>query len=991
MPPQLPPESHYDPNKLAKIFAIAAIILLVSLIGIFAKDYSRQWKDYQRQFRELEVEKTRIKLDAEETGLSQNEDYQSVLKNLAELQEKSKTQTSSIAELKKSLGAAEDKEKLHTQKYQFVKAQLDALKYKYETTAWAGGKDAQKLEARLHKLDDEVGKLRLLVEDAQKEVKTKTDAIAHVQKEFKEVDKKRLTAVKKKEILDRKLKRIDLAQMSVANQVADRVRNLPLIDLANPDYKIRQIVIKDIPEDVNFMKVQRVDRCTTCHLGIDNEDFKDVGQPLQSHSNLQLFVDKNSPHPVEQFACTACHQGRGRGTDFISAAHTPRNAEQEHEWKKKYGWHELERWEHPMFPVGMTQAGCFKCHQAQEVVKGAEKLNLGMALIERAGCYGCHTIEKYKDWPKAGPGLEFLAAKTTKEWAYHWIANPKAIRFNTWMPSYFNQSNNSDPQSIKRGEQEINSMVHFLFANSKPFDVKAEAITGNGEKGKELVESVGCMACHQVETDKTKTKPRNMATLHREFGPNLIGLGSKTSQAWLYDWLKNPTRYHGDTRMPNFRLTDQEAADMAAYLAQGESPVTKQPVPPVDEQILNTVVLDFLKKNDPLAAAEAKLKAMDVNAKLNFAGQRLIREYGCFSCHNIPGFEHDKPIGVELTEEGSKSLERLDFAFSKIEHSKRSWFEQKLLDPRIFDHGRVLKPLERLKMPNFYFTPEEAEAITTVILGMVKDKPDITKMPNQGIKKTFINEGQKTVRQLNCQACHLIEGDGGVIQGSVLDWLVTHQGKDPNDAKSLVTSFSPPNLIGEGEKVQAQWLYEFLHDPTPIRPWLSVRMPTYSYHGDQLNSIVKYFNYLDDAQFPFTDLYHPKLSKEEFAAAEKLFSKEIFGCAQCHIVGDKMPGGTPDSWAPDFGLAAKRLKPEWLIKWLENPAALLPGTKMPTYFDPVNFDESGPPDILEGDEHRQIKALRDYLLTISEHPELMKQEEQAPAAKSTPQAEAPAK
>ena len=70
MPPPLPPESHYDPKKLQKIFAIATLVLLVSLFGVFAKDYAREWKTYQRQFRALEVEKTRVKLDAQNNELA---------------------------------------------------------------------------------------------------------------------------------------------------------------------------------------------------------------------------------------------------------------------------------------------------------------------------------------------------------------------------------------------------------------------------------------------------------------------------------------------------------------------------------------------------------------------------------------------------------------------------------------------------------------------------------------------------------------------------------------------------------------------------------------------------------------------------------------------------------------------------------------------------------------------------------------------------------
>ena len=60
----------------------------------------------------------------------------------------------------------------------------------------------------------------------------------------------------------------------------------------------------------------------------------------------------------------------------------------------------------------------------------------------------------------------------------------------------------------------------------------------------------------------------------------------------------------------------------------------------------------------------------------------------------------------------ASSSSRLDFAFvDDIPHtSKIAWFRTKLHDPRIFDQGRVLQPLEKLRMPNFDFTDEESRA-----------------------------------------------------------------------------------------------------------------------------------------------------------------------------------------------------------------------------------------------------------------------------------------
>jgi hypothetical protein len=55
------------------------------------------------------------------------------------------------------------------------------------------------------------------------------------------------------------------------------------------------------------------------------------------------------------------------------------------------------------------------------------------------------------------------------------------------------------------------------------------------------------------------------------------------------------------------------------------------------------------------------------------------------------------------------------------------------------------------------------------------------------------------------------------------------------------------------------------------------------------------------------------------------------------------------------------------MEWLKNPQDLLPGTKMPTYFDPNSFDVSGPEDILGGNELEQIRVLRNYLMTLGDH------------------------
>jgi sulfur oxidation c-type cytochrome SoxX len=973
-------EQHYDINKLHFVFAIASIILLVTIGWMFAADYSREWRDYQKEFRKMEMVKTRVKHDAETIKLNASAEFTELEKNyqaektlyIKKCPDEKKT-TREAAQLK----AETD---LINQNYQFTKAELDAAKYEYEKSGHDPKATKSKQQAatkRLHDLEKKVSDISLKLEESNQRLKVKNDLLAACHEQLKALEQQERTLTKQKSILERKLSKVDPASMSFTNQIADMVRDMPIIDFANPNYKVDQIVLKDITDDVVYMRVPKVDRCTTCHLGIANPEYKNAPQPFTAHPNLELYIGKNSPHPLEEFGCTSCHQGRGRGTDFVSAAHTPSSKEEEEEWKKKYHWHEYHHWETPMYPVQYTEAGCFKCHSTETTIKGAEKLNLGMNLIERAGCYACHVIDKYKDWPKPGPDLTHVGSKLSKEWTYRWIADPRAFRPDTWMPSYFGQSNNNDPESTARSAQEIHAMVTYLFSASSEFPVNPMPSWGDPKKGEEIVTAVGCLACHKTQPAKEGT-PTTRQTLHDEHGPSLTGLANKTSKEWIYNWIKDPVRYHPETRMPNFRLSDQEAADVAAYLATGKNdPFETKVIPAVDEAVVNAITAGFLRKTSSVKQTQEQIAKMSLEEKLKFSGERLIGQYGCYSCHNIKGFENFKPIGTELNEEGSKTLHNLDFGFVHIEHSKEAWFRQKLKDPRIFDQGRARTPDEKLKMPNFYLKDEEIEAISTVLLGLVKDKPAPSMMKPRTPENLYIEEGQKLIRQFNCQACHVIEGEGGAIQPKVVDWLVKYDGRSQSEAQNLLSSFGPPNLLGEGKKVQSEWLFRFLHEPVVIRPWLKLRMPTYNFNVAHLNALVKYFNAHDKQPFPFTSLAEDiRTSPEEIEAGKKLFSNDYFGCAQCHVVGNKLPPGTPDSWAPDLSLAGTRLKPEWVVEWIKNPTALMPGTKMPTFYDPNSFDQAGPEDVLAGDEKRQIKALRDYLFSLKPG----EQQAQAPTA-----------
>ena len=98
------------------------------------------------------------------------------------------------------------------------------------------------------------------------------------------------------------------------------------------------------------------------------------------------------------------------------------------------------------------------------------------------------------------------------------------------------------------------------------------------------------------------------------------------------------------------------------------------------------------------------------------------------------------------------------------------------------------------------------------------------------------------------------------------------------------------------------------------------------------------------------------------AAGKDLFGK--WQCVACHVVGGKLPPqDDPAMMAPDLDKVPQRLRAEWLTQWLSDPGRIAPGTRMPATF-PADPKENAFPEILGGDQQKQIEAVRAYLLSL---------------------------
>jgi len=927
---------------------------MASFIWMFIDDNDDEFKKYQQAFRRMEIETANKKLLVE---IEKIKDERILFDNkILKADSIFVTKKSMLDSLHLDLKVATAKFYKANMNFLEHKAIVDAEKYKYETEKLHHHSDEPlKIEKIYFELVSKLEKLKLIKEEKEYGVFQIEEKIKNVGLEKDNAQEKLNKILKDVNIADRKLDKLDRKKMSLSNKIGDIVRDLPIIDFLAPYYKVEQVVLPEVKYNVNFAQVPEVDRCTSCHLGIANPDYIDAPQPYTTHPNLDLYLSSSSPHSYEQFGCTSCHAGRGRGTSFTSATHTPSSSEQKKEWEEKYHWHEMHHWLKPMLPTKYTEASCFKCHNNQTYIAGAEKLTLGLKLINQKGCNNCHYIETQKPYRKIGPDLRRIDEKATKEWASKWILDPQSFRHNTKMPAFFGQSNNSDSISIMRNETEVATIVEYLFPDGNKKKKNYSKYLGNTESGETLFNVVGCRGCHNIE-DKQDNVPRNQNALFRSHGPNLIGIGSKSDPEWIFNWLKNPTEYWHETAMPSLRLTDKEAKDITAYLygLKNLEFESKQPLD-INADELDKITYSWLKKAFPTEESKSKLDKMSYDDKINYVSDKSIRHYGCYTCHNIKGYENDKPIGAELTHQGSKPIDKLDFGFRHdLEHKNYAWFYNKLKDPRQFDHGKELAYEDKSRMPNFYLEEDEIEAIVTALLGFNDDKIGVNLLAETYIPDHQIYKGNKLIIDKNCQGCHLIDGMGGHIAENY-----------------SAPEYAPPNLNTEGAKVQPDWLFNWFHDPYIVRPNLQVRMPSFNMSDEEWNAIIKSFQYRDNNMLDFSSNLKVDKLTTEFKAGEKLH--ELGACNNCHFYGTEFPKQAAQTWAPNLALTKERLQPDWVIEWLKDPQAIMPGTKMPAPYLPDKdllnlngaiFDWGRAIVKLGGDEDLMLEGLRDYIYSI---------------------------
>ncbi len=479
-------------------------------------------------------------------------------------------------------------------------------------------------------------------------------------------------------------------------------------------------------------------------------------------------------------------------------------------------------------------------------------------------------------------------------------------------------------------------------------------------QGRSMLSRYGCVHCHTVKL------PDGKIMKAADDPPSLSHIADKTTREWIYAWLKDPQAYAATATMPNFKLSDDDARDISAFLIANSTTVPE-----------DTIALSAKAAADPTA------------------GATLYGESFCASCHavqNAAGNLVGGNVGPELTRVGNKV--------------KPEWLQAWLRNPRIYNPETA--------MPHYRFNDAQVATLTGFLLAKT-DSDLLNNVHLEAATPEQVEHGKRLVADYGCASCHEITGIKKPenfapelsrigskpvtqlvflrgMQHTLPDYIATKI-KQPrsfgqnlkmpqyaftvaqidslttallalNDrsftlppsltvaakaesdyqpagkAGKLMTDLAcfschringhggdmAPDLTWEGSSVQRQWLMEFLKNPNTLRPALIRRMPKFNLTDSEANELTDYI--MTVYQSPAVDRDSMPLSG--YSQGQVELGKQLYygkyACQGCHILDTKMDKGYV---GPTLTRVGSRLTAAWVFQWMKNPQALRPGTLEP--------------------------------------------------------------
>ena len=181
-------------------------------------------------------------------------------------------------------------------------------------------------------------------------------------------------------------------------------------------------------------ELDRVDRCVTCHLGIEWEGMENEPHPFRSHPAGILQA-----HTLNEYGCTVCHGGQGFATD-IEGAHATGVIH----WEDPLLYTEIGQSLQVNEPEALLEIKCNICHRYDAYTEGAEYINYAKEIVEERRCALCHKING--QGALIGPDLTYVGDQSPEHYDYTNVPGKEAV-FN-WHLVHFRNPKDVSPESV---------------------------------------------------------------------------------------------------------------------------------------------------------------------------------------------------------------------------------------------------------------------------------------------------------------------------------------------------------------------------------------------------------------------------------------------------------------------------------------------------------------------------------------------------------------
>lgn len=222
----------------------------------------------------------------------------------------------------------------------------------------------------------------------------------------------------------------------------------------------------------------------------------------------------------------------------------------------------------------------------------------GLLMMAELRCAACHELPeawKAKLQPAPGPDLSAVGSRLDGDQLWLMVRGPALRKAGTQMPAVFSNAEGD--------AEKVEALVTYL-ASLKRETPPMPA--GDPARGKTVYHTSGCVACHEPAIDLAPPGHRVGTEVERPGNASVpIALADTYELHALGRYLFDPLKDRPSGRMPSMHLTEQEAADVAAYLHEG--------------RVVET-------------APQRALLA--VPAQTIEAGRKLFTESRCANCHS---------------------------------------------------------------------------------------------------------------------------------------------------------------------------------------------------------------------------------------------------------------------------------------------------------------------------------------------------------------------